>query len=152
MIMAAIEPIAQNKEVVRRYYEEAFNERNMELLSELVADDVVNHNPLSDESLTPGEARGFEGFKRHVELAHEGMPDASVTIEELIGEDDMVAVRFTFEGTHDGPFAGLEPTGRSVSLSNIGLFRIDDGKIAERWLESDNVAMLQQLGLSEIPS
>lgn len=150
--MAEAKIIAQNKEVVRRYYEEAFNDRNMELLEELIADDVVNHNPLSDESLTPGEARGFEGFKRHVELAYEGMSDASVTIEELFGEDDMVAVRFTFEGTHDGPFAGLEPTGRPVSMSNIGMFRINDGKIAERWLESDNVAMLQQLGIAELPS
>lgn len=137
----------ENKEIVRRYYEDAFNEERTDLLDELIAEDVVNHDPLSDDTLTADEARGFEGFRRHVEVAHEGFPDAAVTIDEMIGEDDKVLVRFEFTGTHEGRFGGIEPTGERVSGSNMALFRIEDGKIVERWLESDNLEMLQQLGV-----
>ena len=140
----------QNKELVRRYYEDAFNEERLSLLDELIASDVVNHNPLSDSTLTAAEARGFEGFRKHVEAAHQGFPDAHVTIDDILAEDDRVAVRFTFEGTHDGRFGGLEPTGKHVSLSNIALYRIEDGKIAERWLESDTLDMLEQLDAEPI--
>ncbi|WP_224334486.1 ester cyclase [Haloprofundus halobius] len=138
----------ENKEIVRRYYEEAFNEERIGLLDELIAEDVVNHNPLSDETLSAEEARGFEGFRRHVEVAHEAFPDATVTITEMVAEGDTVAVRFVFEGTHEGRFGGIEPTGNRVSGTNMGLFRIEDGKIAERWLESDNLELLEQLGVA----
>ncbi|WP_440764190.1 ester cyclase [Natronorubrum sp. DTA7] len=136
---------AENKEVVRQYYEEAFNEGRIELLDELIAENVVNHDPVSDETLTPEEARGFEGFVRHVEAAREAFPDATVTIEELIAEDDKVFVRFTFDGTNEGPFAGFEPTGKRVKGSNMILMRLEDGTIVERWEESDNLDFLQQL-------
>lgn len=138
---------AENKEIVRRYYEEAFEEGRTDLLEELVARDVVNHDPLSDAELTPEEARGFEGFERHVMAAKEGFPDATVRIEELLADGDMVTVRFVFEGTHEGRFAGIEPTGKRVSQTNLGLYRVADGKIAERWVESDTLTMLQQLGV-----
>lgn len=150
--MTVTSTLEENKEVVRRYYEEAFNDRRIDLLDELIAEDVVNHDPLSDETLTAEEARGFEGFVRHVEVAHEAFPDATVTIEDVIAEDDEVAVRFTFEGTHEGRFGGVEPTGKRVSGTNIGFFRIEDGKIAERWLESDDLGLLQQLGVVEAPA
>lgn len=140
----------QNKEIVRRYYEEAFNDERLSLLDELIAQDVVNHNPLSDSTLSAADARGFEGFRKHVETAHQGFPDARVTIDDLVAEGDKVAVRFTFEGTHEGRFGGIEPTGKRVSLPNIALYRIEDGKIAERWLESDSLDMLEQLDSAPI--
>lgn len=141
----------ENKEVVRRYYEEAFNEGRTDLLEELIAEDVVNHDPVSDDSLSPEEARGFEGFVRHVEAAREGLPDATVTIEDMIAEDDEVLVRFTLEGTHEGRLFGFEPTGNRIEGSNMVLVRLEDGKIVERWAESDNLAFLQQLGVLPSP-
>lgn len=137
----------ENKEIVRQYYEEAFNEGRTGLLEELIAEDVVNHDPVSDETLTPEEAKGFEGFVRHVEAAREAFPDATVTIEELLAENDRVFVRFTFEGTNEGPFAGFEPTGNRLAVSNMALMRLENGKIAERWEESDSLEFLQQLGI-----
>lgn len=137
----------ENKEIVRKYYEEAFNDGRTELLDELVAEDVVNHDPLSDEILTAEEARGFEGFVRHVEVAHEAFPDAAVTIEDMIAEDDLVSLRFRFEGTHEGPFGGIEPTGKRVSATNMVFMRLEDGLIVERWAEADDLDMLQQLGV-----
>lgn len=125
--------VAHNKEVVRRTFEEAFNQEQIELLDELIAADVVNLDPLSYETLTPEEARGFEGFKRHVAIAHEAFPDAKVTIDDMIGEGDVVAARLTFEGTHQGRFGGIEPTGKTVSGINVVFYRLQDGKIVERW-------------------
>lgn len=138
----------ENKEIVRRYYEEAFNEGRTELLEELIGEDVVNHDPISDETLTPEEARGFNGFVHHVEAARGAFPDATVTIEDMIAEDDTVLVRFTFEGTNEGSFAGFEPTNERVETSNMVLMRLEDGKIVERWEESDNLDFLQQLGIA----
>lgn len=140
-----------NKEVVRRYYEDAFNEGRTDLLEELIAEDVVNHDPVSDETLTPEKARGFDGFVRHVEAAREAFPDATVTIEDVIAEDDEVLVRFTFEGTHEGRFVGIEPTGNRVRGTNMVLMRLEDGKIAERWEESDGLDLLRQLGVLPPP-
>lgn len=143
--------IEDDKEVVRRYYEEAFNEGRTDLLEELIAEDVVNHDPVSDETLTPEEARGFEGFVRHVEAAREAFPDATVTIEDVIAEGDEVLVRFTFEGTHEGRFVGIEPTGNRVEGTNMVLMRLEDGKIVERWEESDSLDLLRQLGVLPPP-
>lgn len=137
----------QNKETVRRYYEEALEDGQVELLEELIAEDVVNHDPLSDETLTPEEARGFEGFRRHVDVFREAFPDGSFTIEDMVAEGDKVLVRFTMEGTHEGDFAGFEPTGNRVKGSTMVLYRFEDGKIAERWQESDDLEFLQQLGV-----
>lgn len=138
---------AGNKEIVRRYYEDAFNEGRTDLLEDLIAEDVVNHDPVSDATLTPEEARGFEGFVRHVEAAREAFPDATVTIEDVVAEGDEVLVRFTFEGTHEGRFVGIEPTGNRVRGTNMVLMRLEDGRIVERWEESDSLDLLQQLGV-----
>lgn len=151
-VMIATTTPEQNKEIVRRYYEEAFNAERLDLLDELVAEDVVNHDPLSDETLTPEEARGFEGFRRHVEIAHEAFPDATVTIDAIIAEGDTVAARFTFEGTHEGRFGGIEPTGNRVTDTNMVFYRIEDGKIVERWHETDTLEMLEQLDAIETPA
>lgn len=142
----------ENKEIVRRYYEEALNEERYDLLDELIATDVVNHDPLSDETLTPEEARGFEGFRRHVEVFHEAFPDGTVTIDDIIAEGDTVAARFTVEGTHEGRFGGIEPTGNRISGTSMVFYRIEDGKIVERWLESDNLDLLGQLDALEAPA
>ena len=140
-------PLQENKEVVRRYYEEAFNEGRTELLEELIDPDVLNHDPISDETLTPDEARGYDGFVRHVEAAREAFSDATVTIEDMIAEENLVAVRFTFAGTNDGPFGGFEPTDNRVSSSTMVWMRVEDGTIVERWEESDTLDFLQQLGV-----
>lgn len=150
--MTSVKQLQANKTIVRRYYEEAFNERNLNLLEELISPNVVNHNPVSDESLTPEEATGFDGFKQHVESAESVFPDGKVTIDRILAEDDYVFVQFTFEGTHEGTFAGIEPTGRNISMSNMALFRIEDGMITERWAEADNLVMLKQLGVTELPA
>jgi len=73
--------------------------------------------------------------------------DWHFTVDELIGENDRVMVRWTFYGTHQGELSGLPPTNRQVVYSGINIFRIVEGKIAEIWDISDRLWMWQQLGL-----
>lgn len=70
-----------------------------------------------------------------------------MTIEDVIAEGDEVLVRFTFEGTHEGRFVGIEPTGNRVRGTNMVLMRLENGRIVERWEESDSLDLLQQLGV-----
>lgn len=142
----------ENKEIVRRYYKDVVEAGRTELLAELIAEDVVNHDPLSDESLTPEEARGFEGFRRHVEVFQEAFPDRTFGIEDLIAEEDRVSARLTFDGTHEGRFGGIEPTGNRISGSSMAFYRLEDGKIVERWYETDNLELFKQLDAIELPA
>lgn len=142
----------ENEETVRRYYKDVVEAGRTELLTELIAEDVVNHDPLSDDSLTPEEARGFEGFRRHVEVFQVAFPDRTFRIDDLIAEGDRVSARLGFEGTHEGRFGGIEPTGNRVSGSSMAFYRIEDGKIVERWYETDNLELYKQLDAIELPA
>lgn len=150
--MAVTPTIEQNTEIARRYLEEVFSDRKLNRLEELSREDVVNHDPTSDETLPPEEARGVEGLRRHVETAIAGFPDSRSTIVDMIAEDDTVVVRVAFEGTHDGMASGIEPTGNRVSVATIVIYRIEDGKIAERSQESDSFVVLRQLRGRELPA
>ncbi len=80
------------------------------------------------------------------------IPDQRVTIEMMVAEGDKVAAYATYAGTNTGPIAGAPATGKSVALKFLSIFRIEDGRIAELWVEYDNVAMLTQLGLFPSPT
>ncbi len=75
-----------------------------------------------------------------------GMPDLRVVIDDMIAEDDKVAVRYTIEGTHEGDLFGIPPTGRRVCIESFTVERVSDGKIREHWRITDSLDMMQQLG------
>jgi predicted ester cyclase len=77
--------------------------------------------------------------------------DFSATVDDVVAEGDTVAMRVTLRGTHDGPFMGIEPTGNEFEVSNMVFTRIEDGKIAERWVLPDMLGMLQQVGAVDMP-
>lgn len=72
-------------------------------------------------------------------------PDLGLTVEEMVAEGDMVAVRFTARGTHQGEFLGVPATGNRVAWEVISVVRVACGKIAERWSQSDVAGLKQQL-------
>lgn len=139
---------AENKERAQQYLNAIENHADgrIENLEEFVADDVVNHTPLSGKDLTPEEDRGIEAFRQHAESVPRAFPDVHFDIEDVIAEDDRVMVRLVLSGTHDGPFLGLEPTGKEIAMSAIVVYRFEDGKIVERWSEGNTVGLLEQLG------
>ncbi|MDG4865061.1 ester cyclase [Streptomyces sp. T-3] len=109
-------------------------------IDEFVAPDVLFHAPV------PMGATGPEALKRVWEVLLRAYPDIQVTVEETIAEGDKVVSRNTVTGTHRGEYRGLQPTGRTVTYSEIFIFRFVDGRIAEIRGVVDVLAQLRQLG------
>ena len=132
-----------NKALVRRFYEEVFNQRNLALVDQLFTTNHVFHNP-------PTTLHGREEFKQLLSVYITAFPDARFTVEDEIAEGERVASRYTFRGTHQGELMGIPPTGKSVSVTGMIINRIVNGQSEEGWLNFDALGMLQQLGV--IPS
>jgi predicted ester cyclase len=130
-----------NKEIVRRFAE-AQSTANIELLRELLAPDLVRHCQATPEV----EIRSREDFVRFYEASTAVFSNARVTIDFMVAEDDMVATYGSFTGTQDGRMGLFPPTGKSVDSKFLSIIRLEDGKIAELWVEWDNLAILTQLG------
>jgi steroid delta-isomerase-like uncharacterized protein len=135
----------ENKAIMRRYFS-VFEQGNIDLLDELLAPDYVNHTPA-----TPDLPTGPEGVKGVVSMFRSGMPDLKVVIEDMIAEGDKVATRYTLEGTHEGELFGVPPTGQRLSIKSFTVERVSDSKIRDHWRVSDNLDMMQQLGIFPPP-
>lgn len=130
----------QNKTLIRRAYEEAFNQKNLIVLDEVDAPDFVAHHA----SIT---MQGLEAFKQFLSLYLAAFADAHFTVEDLIAEGDLVVARHTFRGTQTGEFMGIAPTGKQVTVTGITITRFANGKGIELWGNSDDLGLLQQLGV-----
>ena len=132
----------ENKRISRRVVEEGFSQGNVDVFDELVADNFQNHDTSAPPDLPPGR----EGLKELARFYKSAFPDAEVVVEDQIAEGDRVVTRYSARGTHQGDFAGIPATGRQVTVSGIGIDRIEGGKIVESWNEVNQLGMLQQLG------
>lgn len=131
-----------NKAIVRRLFDECLNQRRPELYPELFSD-VVYRTPLFGE-LHKEEHRQF------LLSFIAGFPDARWTIEDQFAEEGRVVTRWTFTGTHNGTFMGIDATGKQLRTPGISIHRIAGGKIVEEWAEWDTLAVMQQWGLLPI--
>jgi steroid delta-isomerase-like uncharacterized protein len=109
-------------------------------LDKLVAPDIVDHNPI------PNQTPGIDGFKQWLAAARTSFPDLRGTVNDIVTEGDRLAARVTWEGTHGGQFLGLDATGTSVSFEAFHLVRFVDGRAAEWWGTADLLGVVQQLG------
>lgn len=125
-----------NKELVRRFYAEAINSRDLGAVDRLLSEDFV-HN---------GEARGRAGQRQAVQYFLDAFADLDNEIVLMLAEADLVAAHQRWRGTHDGEFLGVEATGEPVEFSSTAVLRIRDGLIAEAWDEADMFSVLRQLG------
>ena len=128
-----------NESVVRRYLDEVVNAGSTDLLAGLIATNHIGHDPLGDHY-------GPEGMRIAVAEYRAAFSDLRVTAEDFVTEGDKVVHRFTLRGTHTGPFMGIPPTGRVVTVSGIAIDRLADGKVAESWVNLDALNLLRQLG------
>lgn len=138
--------VERNKALCRRWIE-VFNQRDDEAEAAVRTPDYVAHAPASLEP-APLDSEAWTQF-----LAGfvEGFPDLHLTVEDTVGDGDLVAQRIHFEGTHAGQFQGLPPTQTKVSFDGLELNRLVDGKVAEHWFQLDALTLLQQLGLIVVP-
>jgi steroid delta-isomerase-like uncharacterized protein len=132
----------ENAGYIRHGIEEIFNRRNMSVADLRFADDVVLHSPAGREPL-----RGRETLKGFIGKLHTAFPDLRVSVEDLVAAGDRVVTRCTTRGTQDGDYFGTPPTGNAVTMSEVQIYRIVDGRIVELWLLFDVLGVLQQLGV-----
>jgi steroid delta-isomerase-like uncharacterized protein len=140
--MATSQAEAESIETVRRFFEEAFTEGDLDVIDEVVAADAVGHDPAQ-----PGEIRGAEGMKALVSGYRSAFPDISFELHETVTDGEWVGIRWTSEGTHEGELMGIEPTGEHVEVEGIELDRVVDGKIVESRVAWDALGLLQQIGV-----
>ncbi|WP_222913407.1 ester cyclase [Natrinema sp. SYSU A 869] len=142
--MAATTTPEENKRLARRFPEEVATEGKVDLIDEICAEDVIGHNPL-------GEIHGRDELKDHLESLQTAFGEFSATVEEVIAEGNLVAMRVTLQGTHAGEFMGVDPTGTEFEVVNMVFTRVKDGQIVERWVQPDMLGLMQQLGVIEQP-
>ena len=122
---------AANKALVRRFYKEVYVDWNMAFADEVIAPRFVSHD-WPDRG--PAGPQAFRDYYSALRMA---VPDARYEVDDLIAERDRVVVRWRLLGTHKGPFQGIAPTGRPITLKGIAIYRVEDGRLVERWVVSD---------------
>ena len=130
-----------NETVVRRFIEDAFNGRDLDVLDEIVAEGFTNHDPPF-----PGLPAGRQGLKQAFAGFWSAFPDIRATTVHLVADEDKVGSVVSLRGTHEGELMGLPPTAREVNVRVIEIFRVAGGHIAERWGVVDRTALMTQLG------
>lgn len=132
-----------NKKLVRRFYEEVWDKGNVD-----VADDVFAHDYVRHDLRATDAAPGPEGQKAIARTFRAAFPDLRFEVDIVIAEGDFVAARWTARGTHTGPWGAVGPTGRSMRLSGVNIFRFESGRVAEIWNHRDDLGLQDQLGVT----
>jgi len=133
--------LERNKTVVRDYIDALFTRGDLSAVDHYLAEDFVNHDPPF------GLRAGTEGIRAAAAAIRAGFPDWHSELHRLIAEGDYVVEHFTASGTHRGEVFGAAPTGATVALQGMQIFRLADGIIVERWGRLDELGMLRQLGV-----
>jgi steroid delta-isomerase-like uncharacterized protein len=130
-----------NKNIVSQFGD-AVNNHNYDALDDIVAVNFIRYSQATSEV----NIRSLEEFKQFAIVSSESMPDMKGTFEIMVAEGDYVAAYATFAGTQTGPMGPFPATGKTMESKTMAIFRLENGKIAELWIEWDNLAMLSQLG------
>lgn len=132
-----------NKALARRFYNEAINGGNVDLIDELVSENFVEHEQFPGLPTT-----GPEAPKAALGMFRAAFPDLQMTADDMIAEGDKVVVRVTMSGTHKGEFMGIPPTNKAFKVQAIDIIEVHDGKATAHWGQTDQAAMMEQLGLA----
>jgi steroid delta-isomerase-like uncharacterized protein len=130
----------ENKAAARAEFE-IWGTGELDKLDELVALDVLHHDPYD-----PYAADGLEGLKKSIELNRTAFPDIRITVEDQVAEGDKVVTRWTAAMTHEGELGGVKPSGKRVTMSGTTIERFEDGKVVEAWRSMDTLDLLRQIG------
>jgi steroid delta-isomerase-like uncharacterized protein len=131
----------QDKATARRAVE-LIASGDLDEADSLVGEDAVDHDTQNPNA----GIHGPEGFKRSAAMYRAAFPDLRITVDDQIAEGDKVVTRWTATGTHDGDLPGLPASGRTSTVTGIGIDRFQGGLIVESWANWDTLGMMQQLG------
>jgi predicted ester cyclase len=128
---------------IHRFYEECLNEGRTDLLPELVTANVVNHTGSNEQ-------RGLAAFEQGMQQVRAMYPDRHFTVDDVLTNGDKGAARWTMVATNTVPILGVAPTGRQLTNHGVVFYRFDGAKIAEVWIQVDQLGVLRQIGV-QIP-
>lgn len=124
----------------------AINSGDFRAFDEVVAPEVIDHDP------APGQAPGPAGFRQFFTELRTAFPDLNVNVDYMVADGDNIAIAYTISGTQQGKFMGFAPTGKHMQARGVQIGKFTNGKLIERWGSSDQAGILQQLGLAPSPS
>lgn len=115
----------ENKAIARRFFDEFFNKWDLVALDGIVATNFVHHDNTATRSL--------ETYKQFISAGRSAFAESHFTVEDMIAEDEKVAVRWMWRGTQKGEWEGITPTGKEVTSPGISIFCFTGSKIVEVW-------------------
>jgi steroid delta-isomerase-like uncharacterized protein len=125
-------------------FAEAVNTGNFDLFREAVAPDCVDHDP------APDQGPGPEGYRKFFSAVRAAFPDLAVGLDTMVADEESIAFAYTMNGTHRGLLMGIAPTGKKMKIRGVQISKFRDGKMVERWGSSDQLGMLEQLGVGQL--
>jgi steroid delta-isomerase-like uncharacterized protein len=139
--------MGEGVQLIQEFYDEMLSKGNLDKLDDLVTDDVIDH-----EQGMPGQPEGKEGVRFFVNAMREAFSDIKAKVDVSVESGDMCAARVTISGKHTGEFMGVPATDKSFEIEGIDIVRFEDGKCAEHWGVTDNMALMQQIGAVPAPA
>jgi len=136
--------LKENKELVRRWFEEVWNKGHADAIDEMFDENGIAHGLSTDPSQP---IKGPKEFKPFHTVFREAFPNMMIVVEDTIAEDDKVVARCSVRAKHEGDFQGLAATQSPVEFTGIAIVRIKNGKIVEAWNNFDFMNLHKQLGL-----
>ncbi len=133
--------VQQNSALIRRWFDEIWNNGRMEAIDEMASPDVIGHGQAQHDIDV-----GLEQFRAFAIDLRRAFPDMQVSIDQTIEQGDKVVAHWTSTMTHKDAFLGFAPTGRKVTVTGISIQRISNGKIVEGWDNWDQLGLLVQIG------
>src|SRR5262249_38387439 len=130
-----------NKYVVKRVFEELWNEANLSVADQFFAPNYIHHDPATQDF-----GRGPESERKRLNLYRSAFPDLRLTIENIISEGETVMARWSCHATHRGELNGIPATGKRIDITGVTVCRLTGGKVAEAWVQWDALGMMRQLG------
>lgn len=134
--------VNDNKALIRRLFDEEIHNKDLHALRRMAGIGYVSHN----DSVAPSS--DLEQSEKFLASVFASFPDLHVKIEDILGEGDKVMVRNTWHGTFRGAWMGIAPTGKETTWTGIVLWRITDGKIKERWANTNFPEVMQKIAAS----
>ena len=131
--------LEENKWLVSRIYDEAISSGFYDVIDELVAPDFVSHG-------LPMSINGPQEFRKSIETFRSAFPDLYMLVEEQIADGDLVSNQGYITGTHRDEFLGVPASGQQIKVNVISMWRFEDSKVTESWVQLDLMGLMQQIG------
>jgi predicted ester cyclase len=134
-------------QVVDRFFEEVWNQRKYAVLDEIVDPDCVTHQLRSADGPIVGVPRGPAALRQHIEEWVAAFPDIVVSVDQRCRGAAHIVSWVTMRGRNDGPWQGVPPTKRHITIRTVAQHRVETDRIREDWVMVDALGLLQQLGI-----